>query len=70
MKITETIELFCPSGFYCMKNGSSKCCRLKFENNRPYCEIYYPFLDTDKHGNVLKDERCLVAERRARLGNE
>ena len=66
MKIKETIDLYCPTGFYCMRNGKNKCPRLKFENNRPYCEFYYPFLDTDTNGNVLKDKKCLLAERKAR----
>lgn len=66
MKITEKVELYCPSGFYCMRNGRNKCPRLRFQNNKGYCEIFNPFLDTDKDGNVLKCERCLLAERKAR----
>lgn len=66
MKIKETIELYCPTGFYCMRNAKNKCPRLRFESNRPYCEVYYPFLTTDTNGNVLKDEKCLLAERKAR----
>ena len=67
MKIREMIDLYCPTGFYCMRNAKNKCPRLKFQNNRPYCEIYYPFLETDSNGNVLKDEKCLLAERKARI---
>lgn len=67
MKIKETIELMCPKGFYCMKNARNKCPRLDFQNNRPYCAVFYPFLETDFSGNVLKTERCLLAERKARL---
>ena len=67
MKITETIELMCPKGFYCMRNASNKCPRLQFQNNRPYCEVFYSCLETDSSGNVIKDERCLLAERKARI---
>lgn len=67
MRIKETIDLMCPKGFYCMKNANNKCPRLQFQNNKPYCEVFYPFLETDTSGNVLKDERCLLAERKARL---
>lgn len=67
MRIKETIDLLCPKGFYCMKNASNKCLRLQFQSNRPYCEVFLPFLETDSNGNVLKDERCLLAERKARL---
>lgn len=67
MKITENIELHCPSGFYCMRNARNQCSRLKFENNRPYCEVFYPFLETNSYGGVLKCEQCLLAERKARL---
>lgn len=67
MKITEKIELYCPSGFYCMRNAKNQCPRLRLESNRPYCEIFYPFLETDTDGNVLKCEQCLLAERKARL---
>lgn len=67
MKIEVEIEQYCPSGFYCMRNASNKCLRLNFQNSRPYCELFYPFLDTDYSGNVLKCERCLLAERKARL---
>lgn len=65
MEITEKISLYCPSGFYCKRN-KNKCPRLHFENDRPYCEIFYPFLDTDSKGNVLKCEACLLAELKAR----
>ena len=67
MKIKETINLMCPKGFYCMRNARNVCPRLKFQSNRPYCEVFYPFLQTDRNGNVLKDEKCLLAERKARL---
>ena len=65
MKITENIDLNCPSGFYCQK-GRMKCHRIGTQSGKPYCEIFYPFLDIDKKGNILKDERCLLAERKAR----
>lgn len=67
MEITDKINLRCPKGFYCTKNGTNKCMRLVFEHDRPYCAVYYPFLETDSHGNVLKCEDCLLAERKARL---
>lgn len=67
MKIQANIDLMCPKGFYCMKNARNDCPRLKFHSNRPYCEVFYPFLETDSSGNVLKDEKCLLAERKARL---
>jgi len=67
MKIEAKVDLMCPKGFYCMKNARNKCPRLNFQNNKPYCEVFYPFLETDRNGNVLKDERCLMAERKARL---
>lgn len=65
MKIKDEIDLMCPNGFYCLK-GKTRCCRLEYQNNRPYCPVYYPFLAVDGNGNVLKDERCLLAEREAR----
>ena len=68
MKITAKVDVYCPSGFYYMKNGKNNCWRLKFDKNRPYCEIFKKlYLDTDRHGNVLKCEECLIAEREARL---
>lgn len=67
VKITDKIDLMCPTGFYCMKDGKRKCPRLEYQNNRPYCAVYYPFLDTDKEGNPLKDDRCLLAEKQARM---
>ena len=67
MKITAKVDIYCASGFYCMRNGNKLCARLCFENNRPYCEVFYPFLDTDITGNVLKCEECLLAERKVRL---
>lgn len=65
MTITTKVTYDCPSGFYCW-NGKNKCIRLKFESNRPYCELFFPFLDDDSNGNVLKCEKCLLAERKAR----
>ena len=67
MKITTTVNIYCESGFYCMRNGEKKCGRLNFYDNRPYCEIFRPLLETDRNGNVLKCEHCLLAERKARL---
>lgn len=67
MKITAKVDVYCASGFYCMRNGEKKCGRLRFESNLPYCEVFYPFLDTDRNGNVLKCEACLLAEREERL---
>lgn len=66
MKITENIDLRCLNGFYC-KKGKSKCCRIGTQSGKPYCEVFYPFLEMDSKGNILKDERCLLAERKARL---
>lgn len=67
MKITENIDLYCPSGFYCMRNEKNRCSRLHLENDKPYCEVFYPFLETDSNGNVIKCEKCLLAERKARV---
>ena len=67
MKIEAKVDIYCQSGFYCMRNGNKLCGRLRFENNIPYCEVFYPFLETDLSGNVLKCEQCLLAERKARL---
>lgn len=67
MKITAKVDVYCARGFYCMRNGEKKCERLKFENNMPYCEVFYPFLETDRNGNVLKSEACILAEREQRL---
>lgn len=67
MEITAKVKVYCSSGFYCMRNGERKCSRVSFEANRPYCEVFYPFLDTDSNGNVLKCEECLLAEREERL---
>lgn len=50
-----------------MKDGKRKCPRLEYQSNRPCCAVYYPFLDTDKEGNPLKDDRCLLAEKQARM---
>lgn len=66
MKITAKVDVYCPSGFYCVRNGKNKCGRMNYQANRPYCEIYYPFLSTDSNGNVLKCEECLLAEREER----
>jgi hypothetical protein len=65
MNIKTEINLYCPSGFYCMRNAT-KCSRIGTQSNRPYCEVFYPFLDTDSNGNILKCEDCLLAERKAR----
>lgn len=67
MKITVNIDVHCASGFYCMRNGVKKCPRIGEQSGRPYCEVFYPFLETDKDGNILKCEACLKAERKARL---
>lgn len=69
MRVTAKIDMCCPSGFYCEKVGNpNKCCRLNHtEYNKPYCEVFYPFVETDSAGNVLKCEQCLLAEREARL---
>ena len=67
MKIETTVSVYCPSGFYCMKNGKKLCGRIQLNNSRPYCEVFYPFLDVDRNGNVLKCEDCLLAERKTRL---
>ena len=66
MRIKETIDLICPSGFYC-KKSKYKCPRIGTRSGRPYCEIFYPFLETDSKGNILKTEKCLLAERKARI---
>lgn len=67
MKIKATIEINCNSGFYCRRNGRKLCVRMnETEYKQPYCEVFYPFLDTDSAGNVLKCEKCLLAEREAR----
>ena len=67
MNIKTEINLYCPSGFYCMRNGRNKCARIGTQSNKPYCEVFYPFLDTDSNGNILKCESCLLAERKARI---
>lgn len=66
MIIKTEIKQYTPSGFYCTKNGVKKCGRMDVDNNRPYCELFYPFLDVDSHGNVLKCEKCLLEERNVR----
>jgi len=66
MRIKTTVEIHCDSGFYCMRNGEKKCCRIGEQADRPYCEVFYPVLDTDSQGNILKCEACLLAEREAR----
>ena len=66
MRITENITLHCPSGFYC-KKGKRKCPRIGEQGGKPYCEVFYPFLETDSKGNILKAENCLLAERKARI---
>lgn len=68
MKINVNLEIYVPSGFYCERNGGNKCSRLNVERaNRPYCELFYPFLDTNKYGDVLKCDKCLLAEREQRI---
>ncbi len=68
MKITTKVDVDCASGFYCRRNGVTKCARLKFEDNaRPYCEIFYFYLETDRNENILKTQACLLAEREERL---
>lgn len=67
MKITAKVNVYCARGFYCLRNGERKCSRLGCENNRYFCEVFNPFLQTDKNGNVLKCEECLLAEREKRL---
>lgn len=67
MIIKPKLEVDCPSGFYCMRNAERMCSRLKFQSNRPYCEVFYPFLETNRSGDVLKCEKCLLAEREARM---
>ena len=67
MKITTKIDIYCQSGFYCMKNGNNKCGRLLSENGRYYCDVFYTFCETDINGNVLKCEECLLAERKERV---
>ena len=66
MQIKETVDLMCPSGFYC-KKSKYKCPRIGTQAGKPYCEVFYPFLETDSKGNILKDEKCLLAERKARI---
>ena len=67
MNITTKLNISCPSGFYCMRNGANRCYRLEFKNGLPYCEVFYPFLERDSFGNVIKCESCLIAERNARI---
>ena len=67
MVIKTTVEIHCNSGFYCKRNGKTLCSRLNEENDYgEYCEIFFPFLDTDSQGNILKCEKCLLAEREQR----
>lgn len=67
MKIKTVVEINCDSGFYCKRNEKRLCPRLnEGELIRPYCEVFYPFLESDSKGNVLKCEKCLLAEREAR----
>ena len=66
MRIKTTITVDSPSGFYCKRNGKTGCCRIGEQANRPYCEVFYPFLETDSRGNIIKCEACLLAEREAR----
>lgn len=67
MKIRTEVKINCASGFYCKRNGHTLCGRINTTSaERPYCELFYPFLDTDSNGNILKCEKCLLAEREAR----
>lgn len=66
MRFKTTVEVNCASGFYCYRNGHRLCARLNSETPRPYCELFYPFLNVDSNGNILKCEKCLLAEREAR----
>lgn len=70
MNIETKISLYCPSGFYCRKIATSnnRCCHLNTGTNHPYCEVFYPVLEKDSNGNILKCEACLLAERKARAG--
>lgn len=67
MQITTNISTYSPSGFYCQK--VKRCPRLDFEERtkKPFCSLFFPYLETDKSGNILKCEECLLAERRARI---
>jgi hypothetical protein len=66
MEIKTKITVNCDSGFYCMRNGIIKCLRISKMDDRQYCALFDLFLDTDSKGNVLKCEKCLLAEREAR----
>lgn len=68
MKVKVQIEYYAPSGFYCKRNGGNKCSRMNDKEHKlPYCELFYPFLETNSRGDVLKCEQCLLAEREQRL---
>ena len=67
MKLTAKVDFYCASGFYCKRNGNRLYGRLHEEDNRPYCELFIPFLETDSAGNVLKCEDCLLLERETRV---
>lgn len=65
MRITENIDLMCQVDFTA-REEKTKCPHIGTQSGRPYCEVFYPFLETDSKGNILKDEKCLLAERKAR----
>lgn len=65
MKIRQTFEIDCPAGFYC-KKGRSKCSKINYQNGLSYCELSNLFLDKDSKGNIIKCDKCLLAEKRAR----
>ena len=68
MRIKAQIDIYCPSGFYC-KTSSSKCTKLRYEDMhgaRPFCDVFYPYLNKDSKGKILKCEQCLLAEREER----
>ena len=68
MKIHADIDWYVPTGFYCVKDGKNKCSRLNvYGTGQCYCELFYPILEKDYSGNVLKCDKCLLAERKARL---
>lgn len=66
MNILANVNESVPSGFYCQK-GKKRCLRMKRENQRPYCELFYPYLEEDSEGKVVKCEKCLLAERTERV---
>ena len=66
MNILAKVNEDVPSGFYC-KKGKKHCLRIRQENGRPYCELFYPFLEEDSEGNIVKCEKCLLAESTERV---